>query len=101
MQVQISLFRAHPQHQGEIPLAISFICRQARHLHVVLRRAFGNFRSPGLVLGFIVDAEGLRVRVVSADAAIELRAASGEGPQAAPPPEPAQVPVFTLILADK
>jgi hypothetical protein len=38
-----------------------------------MRRAFGN-RGPGPTLGFIADAEGLRVRAMLADAAIEYRA---------------------------
>ena len=47
--------------------------RQAQTLRAVLRRAFGNFRGTGPVLGFIADAEGLRVRAMSADAAVEYR----------------------------
>jgi hypothetical protein len=44
-----------------------------------MRRAFGNFRSPGPAIGFIADKEGLIVRSMSADAAIEFRA-PGERP---------------------
>jgi hypothetical protein len=45
----------------------------------MLRRAFGSFRGPGPVLGFIADAEGLHVRGRSADIAVEYRV-PGEHP---------------------
>ena len=52
--------------------------RQAHQLHAVLRRAFGT-RGPGPALGFIADAEGLRVRARFADVAVEYRV-PGEHP---------------------
>ena len=51
-------------------MAITITRRQAQQLRAVLRRAFGT-RGPGPALGFIADAEGLRVRAMSADAAVE------------------------------
>ncbi len=50
--------------------------RQAHQLHAVLRRAFGA-RGPAPALGFIADAEGLRVRTRFADAAVEYRVPGG------------------------
>ena len=51
-------------------MAITITRRQAQQLRAVLRRAFGT-RGPGPAFGFIADAEGLRVRAMSADAAVE------------------------------
>ena len=59
-------------------MAISITRRQALQLRAVMRRAFGN-RGPGPALGFIADAEGLRVKARFADAAVEYRA-PGERP---------------------
>jgi hypothetical protein len=61
-----------------MPLAFSITRRQALQLRAVMRRAFGN-RGPGPALGFIADAEGLRVKARFADAAVEYRA-PGEHP---------------------
>jgi len=51
-------------------LAITITRRQALQLRAVLRRAFGT-RGTGPGVGFTADAEGLRVRAMSADAAVE------------------------------
>lgn len=47
---------------------------RAQQLRGVLRRAFGQFRGTGPAVGFIAGAEGLTVRSMSADAAVEYRA---------------------------
>ncbi len=48
--------------------------RLALQLRSVLRRAFGNCRGNGPAIGFIAGKEGLTVRSMSADAAVEYRA---------------------------
>lgn len=50
---------------------ITITRRQAWQLRALMRRAFGDFRGLGPALGFIVDAEALPVKAVSADAAVE------------------------------
>ena len=54
---------------------ITITRRLAFQIRSVFRRAFGP-RGLGPVLGFIADAEGLRVRAMSADAAVEYPARS-------------------------
>ena len=51
---------------------ITITRRLAQQFRAVLRRAFGQVRV-GPVIGFIAGAEGLTVKSMSADAAVELR----------------------------
>jgi hypothetical protein len=52
---------------------ITITRRLAQQLRSVLRRAFGNFRGNGPAIGFIADKEGLTVRSIYGDVAIECR----------------------------
>ena len=51
---------------------ITITRRLAQQFRAVLRRAFGQVRA-GPAIGFIAGAEGLTVKCMSADAAVELR----------------------------
>ena len=52
---------------------ITITHRLAHQLRTVLRRAFGNFRSNSPAIGFIASAEGLTVRSIFGDVAVECR----------------------------
>lgn len=52
---------------------ITITRRLAQQLRTVLRRAFGNFRSKGIAVGFIGDKAGLTVRSAFGDVAVECR----------------------------
>ena len=47
--------------------------RLAQQLRTVLRRAFGNIRGKGPAIGFIAGKEGLIVKSIYSDVAIEFR----------------------------
>lgn len=58
---------------------ITITRRLAAQLRSVMRRAFGHFRGSGPAVGFIAGAEGLIVKSMFADAAVEFRAAGERG----------------------
>ena len=52
---------------------ITITRRLAQQLRTVLRRAFGNFRGTGPAIGFIAGKEGLTVKSMFGDVAVECR----------------------------
>jgi hypothetical protein len=52
---------------------ITITRRLALQLRTVLRRAFGNFRGKGPAIGFIAGKEGLTVKSIFGDVAVECR----------------------------
>ena len=60
---------------------ITITRRQAQQFRSVLRRAYGSFRGTGPALGFIADAEGLTVRSMHADIAVEYRVPGQRSPE--------------------